>query len=183
MLKLLSIISFFIFFSGTLYAHAGPHGNDECIVKIGKVEIRLNGYQFQGKFPDKHYCRHFPNLGQTIIKVDSITSDLSGQSVELQLLKRNSWLGLILQKEDAFSVIKQVPLQSFSDQVVSINSDLKSLDIYALKLKLHAKNGAITEQQFMFIAGLPFTKIMVVIALILLLVIIFMFFKSFKRQQ
>ena len=183
MLKLLFIISFIIFFPGTIYAHAGSHGNDECIVNVGKFEIRLNGYQFQGKFPDKHYCRHFPYLGQTIIKVDSITTDLSEMSVELQLLKRKSWLGLVLQKDDAFSVIKQRPLQSFSNQVVSISSDLKTLDIYAIRLKLYAQNGTITEQQFMFIAGLPFTKIMVAIAAILLLFIVFIFIKQSKRQQ
>ncbi|MCK5830023.1 MAG: hypothetical protein KAH20_06935 [Methylococcales bacterium] len=183
MLKLLLILCFTTVFSDTLYAHAGSHGNDECIVNVGKFEIRLNGYQFQGKFPDKHYCRHFPYLGQTIIKVDSVTTDLSELSVELQLLKRNSWLGLVFQKANAFSVIKQRSLQSFSNQVISISGDLQSLDIYAVHLKLHAKNGTITEQKFMFIAGLPFTKIMVGIATILLLFIVFIFIKQPKRQQ
>jgi hypothetical protein len=172
-----------LFFSNTAFSHAGSHGNDDCIVRIDGLDIRLNGYQFQGKFPDKHYCRHFPYLGQTIIKVDSNTDDLSDIAIELQLLKRNSWLGLLLQKKDAFSIIKQKQLQFFSNQVVSISADLQNVDLYAIKLKLHHKNNKVTEQQFMFIAGLPFTKIMVGIAVILLLFIIFIFFKQLKTRQ
>ncbi|MEE9336952.1 MAG: hypothetical protein V3U87_02650 [Methylococcaceae bacterium] len=172
-----------LLFSDTAFSHAGSHGNDECIVTIDGFDIRLNGYQFQGKFPDKHYCRHFPYLGQTIIKVDSNTDDLSGMAVELQLLKRNSWLGLLLQKKDAFSVIQHRPLQFFSNQVVSISTDLKKIDIYAIKLKLHNKNDKVTEQQIMFVAGLPFTKVLVGIAIIFLLFIIFIFFKQLKIKH
>ncbi|MCF6202798.1 MAG: hypothetical protein L3J59_03885 [Methylococcaceae bacterium] len=184
-----SIIVYFIvlfsalFFSNTALPHAGSHGNDECIINVDGFNIRLNGYQFQGKFPEKHYCRHFPYLGKTIIKVDSNTEDLNGMAVELQLLKRNSWLGILLQNKDAFSIIKHKQLQFFSNQVVSISADLKDLDFYAIKLKLHNKNNKVTEQQFMFIAGLPFTKIMVGIAVILLLFIIFIFFRQLKTKQ
>ena len=183
-LKLIQLIllPFLLLSSNSLFAHAGPHGNDECLINMGGFEIRLNGYQFQGKFPDKHYCRHFPYLGQTIIKLDSITSDLTDVSIELQLLQRQSWLGLLLQHEDAFSLIKQRPKQSFSKQVVAISADLKTLDLYAIKLKLHHKQGQILEQRFLFIAGLPFTKIMVGIAFILLLFIIIIFFKPSNQS-
>ena len=101
--------------------------------------------------------------------------------IELELLKLTSWTKLILQKEGAFSAIKQRPLQAFSEQVVSISSDLKETNIYALKLKLYAKDGKTQEQQFFFIAGLPFAQIMVGIALILLLLISFIFLKQVKQ--
>ena len=172
-LKIVFIMAAALFFSEVSYAHAGPHGNDECIVTVGDTELRLNGYQFKGSNPDRHYCRHFPYLGQTIIKIDSVSTDLSGSAIELQLLKRNSWLGLISNADDAFSVIKQQPLQYFSRQVVSIDSDIQSIDVYMIKLRLHAPDGTITEQQFMFVVGFPFAQIMVAIAVILLLLIAF----------
>ena len=176
------ILLFSIFLFPTIaLSHTGSHGNDECTVNIGETSLRLNGYQFNGKFPDKHYCRHYPHLGDTIIKVDSTTTDLTDMAVELQLLKRHSWLDLILQKEEAFTVIKQQPLQAFSKQVVSISHNLKEIDIYAIKLKLHTKNGNIQEQTFFFIAGLPFAQIMVGIALGLLLFISFIFLKQVKQ--
>lgn len=186
MLKLPSISHFILLLLMSLLptivlSHAGSHGNDECSVKVGETSLRLNGYQFHGKFPDKHYCRHYPRLGKTIIKVDSTKNDLSGMKVELELLKLTSWTKLILQKEGAFSAIKQRPLQAFSEQVVSISSDLKETNIYALKLKLYAKDGKTQEQQFFFIAGLPFAQIMVGIALILLLLISFIFLKQVKQ--
>jgi len=178
-------ISFSIIFSASALAHDGPHGNNECIISVGDVELRLNGYQFKGRNPDRHYCRHFPHLDQIIIKIDSLSSDLSKMAVEVQLLKRNSWLGLMSGADDAFSVIKQQPLQYFSKQVVLIDSDIQSRDIYAIKLRLHDNNGEITEQRFMFMVGFPFAQVMVAIAVLLLLFIIFIIFRQWlsKRQQ
>ncbi len=171
--------------SNTVYAHAGPHGNDECTVEVGETELRLSGYQFKGRHPDRHYCRHYPYLGRTIIKIDSLTSDLSQMGVELRLLKRHSWLGLIFGADDAFSVIKQQPVQFFARQVVSIESNIQSRDLYAIQLRLKAENGDITEQQFLFMVGFPFAQIMVAIAILLLLFIVFIFFRQWrsKRQQ
>ena len=185
LLKIVFIMTAALFFSELSHAHAGPHGNDECIVTVGNVELRLNGYQFKGSNPDRHYCRHFPHLGQTIIKIDSVSTDLSEFAIELQLLKRNSWLGLVLNADDAFSVIKQQPLQYFSRQVVSIDSDIQSIDVYMINLRLHAPDGTITEQQFMFVVGFPFAQIMVGIAVILLLLIGFVSLRQLitKRQQ
>ena len=184
-LKTAFIIAAALFFSEVSHAHAGPHGNDECTVTVANTELRFNGYQFKGSNPDRHYCRHFPHLGQTIIKIDSVSADLSGFAIELQLLKRNSWLGLISNTDDAFSVIKQRPLQYFSRQVVSIDSDIQSIDVYMIKLRLHAPDGTITEQQFMFVVGFPFAQIMVGIAVILLLLIGFVSLRQLiaKRQQ
>jgi len=184
-LKIAFIITATLFFSEFALAHAGAHGNDECTVAVGNTELRLNGYQFKGSNPDRHYCRHFPHLGQTIIKVDSVSADLSDFAIELQLLKRNSWLGLVSNADDAFTVIKQQPLQYFSRQVVSIDSDIQSIDVYMIRLRLHAPGGTITEQQFMFLVGFPFAQIMVGIAVILLLLIGFVSLRQLiaKRQQ
>jgi len=185
LLKIVFITTAALLFSAVTHAHAGPHGNDECTVTVGNTELRLNGYQFKGSNPDRHYCRHFPHLGQTIIKIDSVSTDLSGFAIELQLLKRNSWLGLVLNADDAFSVIKQQPLQYFSRQVVSIDSDIQAIDVYKIKLRLHASDGTITEQSFMFVVGFPFAQIMVGIAVILLLLIGLVSLRQLitKRQQ
>jgi hypothetical protein len=181
MLKKLITICLLLLLSGTAYAHAGPHGDDECTVKVGQIELRLNGYQFKGSNPDRHYCRNYPHLGQTILRVDSATADLKNMAVELQLLKRKSWLGLILNEDDAFSVIKHLPVQYFSKQVVSITSDIQQRDIYAVKLRLHTADGEIVEEQFMFFVGVPFVQVLVAISILLLLVIIFMFLKELRK--
>jgi len=161
-------------------SHAGPHGNDECTLIVGGTEIRFNGYQFKGSNPDRHYCRHFPYLGQTIIKIDSITADLNDMAIELQILKRDSWLGLLVDTDNAFSVIKQKEMQYFSKQVVSIDADIQELDVYAVNMRLHMANGDIKEQTFMFLVGFPFAQIMVAIAVLLLLFLAFIVLT--KRQ-
>ena len=177
-MKLLIIISLLCSFSTEVFAHAGSHGNNECLVKVGKTELRLNGYQFKGSNPDRHYCRHFPRLERIIVKVDSISADLSKMAIELQILKRQSWLGLLLNDDTAFSVIKKMPVQYFSQQVVSISSDIKEIDVYAINLHLIDANGIATDQRFLFLVGFPFAQIMVAIAGLLLLLIIFI---SLKR--
>ncbi|MFW5443470.1 MAG: hypothetical protein ACKE51_04075 [Methylococcaceae bacterium] len=180
-LNKLIISCLLLLLSITAFAHTGPHGENECIVQVGQTELRLNGFQFKGSNPDRHYCRHYPHLGQTIIKVDSITADLSGMAAELQLLKRNSWVSLILNQDGAFSAIKQQPLQYFSKQVVSIDNDIQSMDLYALKVRLHEANGTITEQTFMFFIGIPFVEILIAISVLMLLSISFVFLKELRK--
>lgn len=170
-----------IFYSDVIFAHAGSHGNDECTFEIAGIELRINGYQFKGKNPDKHYCRNYPHLGQTIIKVDSVNSDLSKMGIELQLLKRQSWWGLISNADDAFSVNKQLPIQYFSKQVVSISSDIETRDIYALKMRLHTTDGKITEYQRLIFIGVPFVQVLVGISVVLLILISIIFLQQLRK--
>jgi len=181
-LKVIFIQSLLLFFSATVFAHDGSHGNDECLVSIGDVELRLNGYQFKGRDPDKHYCRHYPHLGQTIIKLDSTTTDLTGMGVEIALLKRHSWLGFLMDLDDAYSVVKQMPIQYFAKQVVSIEEDIQSRDIHAIKLRLHAVDGSISEQQFTFFVGVPFALVLVGVSVLLLFFISFVFLKQLRKE-
>lgn len=182
MLKVLVFSFFMMFFSGMVLAHEGSHGNDECLLSVGEnVELRLNGYQFKGRNPDKHYCRHYPHLGQMIIKIDSATTDLTAMGIELQLLKRNSWKGLLLNSADAYSVVKEMPIQHFSKQVVSIEKDIQDRDIYALRLRLHAADGSITEQQFSFFIGVPFALVLVGISVLLLIFISVVFLLQLRK--
>ncbi len=175
-----------LFFSHSVYPHAGSHGNNECLFNIGDTELRLSGYQFKGGNTDRHYCRHFPNFGQTIIKIDSISSDLSQVAVELQLLKRNSWIGLLLNNQDAFSVIKSRPLQYFSGSlskgVVSIDADIQEMDVFALNIRLH--NGEnIIEEKFLFVVGFPFAQIMVGISVLLLFLLTFIVLRQKRSKE
>jgi hypothetical protein len=167
--------------SAPVLAHTGAHGNDECIVLVGKIELRLKGYQFQERNPDRHYCRYFPFLGQMIIKVDSISADLSDRTIELQLLKRKSWSDLVFNPDNAFSVIKQLPAQSFSKQVVSIDSDIQAIDIYAIKLRLQLADNKIAEQRFIFVVGFPFVHVLLGISVLLLLLVIFVFLNQIRK--
>ncbi len=181
-LKVIVIGCLMMFVSTVTFAHDGAHGNEECLIAVGDVELRLNGYQFKGKNPDKHYCRHFPHLGQTILKLDSSSTDLTDMGLEITLLKRNSWMGLLTNSDDAYSVVKQLPIQYFSKQVVSIEDDIQARDIYAIKLRLHAADGKITEQQFSFFVGVPFALVLVIISVFLLLFISFIFLKQLRKH-
>lgn len=174
-----------LFFPSLAFSHAGSHGNDECAVTVGNAVLRLSGYQFQSRDPDRHFCRHFPRVGQTIIKLDSLETDLTGMSIELQLLKRQSWLGLIMGDEDAFVIVEQSTAQHFSKQVVSIEADIQERDVYALNMMLYDANGTITEQRFMFAVGIPFAQVMVAIAVLLLLFLGFIVLRQWlaKRQE
>jgi len=171
-----------MFFSTTAMAHEGSHGNEECLITVGEIELRLNGYQFKGKNPDKHYCRHFPHIGQTILKFDSSSTDLTGMGLEILLLKRDSWIGLLTNSDDAYTVVKQLPIQYFAKQVVSIESDIQARDIYAIKLRLHAADGKMTEEQFGFFVGVPFALVLVVISVLLLLFISFIFLNQLRKH-
>lgn len=171
-----------LLFSSSLLAHSGSHGNDECLVTVGETELRLNGYQFKGSNPDRHYCWNFPHFGSTIIKVDAIKADLSDMAVELEFLRLDSWKAWLLNEEGAFKIIKQKPLQHFSKQVVSIGADIKETDIYAVNLRLHAAKGDISEQQFHFIVAFPFVQILVGISVVLLVFISIIFLRQLKRH-
>lgn len=182
MLKVLTLSYLILFLSTEVFAHGGSHGNDDCLITVDNVELRLNGYQFKGKGKsDKHYCRQYPYLGKIILKFDSVKADLTGMGLELQLLKRKSWVGLLLNNKDAFSVIKTLPVQQFSSQVVSINSDIQTRDVYALNLRLHRADGTVKERLFTFFVGIPFAMILVIISLLLLLFISVIFLKQLKK--
>ncbi len=181
LLQVILLIGFMLIFPVLSKAHEGPHGNDECLVSVGEVELRVNGYQFKGSNPDKHYCRHYPHLGRTIIKVDSTTTDLTGMAVEMELLKRNSWAGMLFNKEDAYTLVKQIPKQYFSEKVVSLDADIQDRDIYALKLRLYDVNGKLTEEQFRFFIGVPFAQVLVGIAVCLLIFITIIFLMQLKK--
>lgn len=179
------LLVFCLFFPLQSFSHAGSHGNDDCLISIGNFHLRMNGYQFQGKRPDRHYCRYFPYLGQTILKLDTTHHDLSKFGVDLQLLKRTRWLALLFNPDQAFEVIKQKPLQNFSQQVVSIDTEIKSLDLYALHIKLHHPNGRMSQQLFLFAAGLPLIPILLGIATLLLILLgtLMIFRFNNKRQR
>lgn len=181
MFKKILIISAMFFLLNTVHAHSGAHGNDECLISVGNIQLRLNGYQFQGKKPDRHYCRYFPFLGQTIFKIDSISADLRDMSIELQLLQRKSWSDLLFNSEEAFFMIKQLPSQSFSNQVVALESELQTIDFYALKLLLKLADGSIVKKQFIFVAGIPFVHILLGIAVMLLLVVVVVFLNKLRK--
>jgi len=181
-LKLLYSIYLMLFFSAGVFAHGGSHGNDGCLIFVDDVELRLNGYQFKGAIrSDKHYCQQYPHLGKIILKFDSVKTDLTEMGLELELLKRKSWMGLLLNNQDAFSVIKKQPIQYFSKQVVSMDSDLQSRDIYALKLRLHTTDRVVKEQRFVFFVGIPFAMILVSISFLLLISISVIFLKQLKK--
>ncbi|WP_432741777.1 hypothetical protein ABXJ76_15680 [Methylobacter sp. G7] len=86
--------------------------------------------------------------------------------VALELAALTSWLN----PAQAFTVIKRQPEQSMNSGP-SISQTIRQRGIYRLNITLQAASGNPQQQHFVFLVGIPVTKIMVMIAMVLVLVI------------
>ena len=169
-----------LFFSNTVFAHAGSHESSDCFISLQNQKLRLSGYQFQGKHPDRSYCRIFPYLGQIILKVEGLNSTDKNQTLQLELLKLDSWIDLLFSPEQAFKVIKTTPAQSIEQQHL-IQGEIQQRGIYAIKILLETDKQK-TQQQFLFLVGIPITKILILLASLCLFVVIFIAVKPLSKN-
>ena len=157
----LSFAIFFSLFSTSAFAHAGSHENKNCFIAINENTVRLSGYQFQGLHPDEDFCRIFPYLGSVIIKIEAVNAQLQNQKVVLELLKPKSWLNCTSINSSNSILIKKTELQSFNDGVNMIQTDIQERGLYALNIKLQQEDKKIISHSFLFLVGIPVTKILV----------------------
>ena len=68
-------------FSSSVFSHAGSHENQNCFITMDNNTLRFSGYQFQGQHPEHSYCLIFPELGQTVIKIEPVNDELITQKV------------------------------------------------------------------------------------------------------
>jgi hypothetical protein len=158
-------------------AHNGVDHNNSCFLTVGDTKLRISGYQFQPELEGKHFCHFFPELGQIVLAVEPLAEGQEKTLVTLEL----SALTSLLNPDKAFTVIKQQPEQLIDTGLASISQTVRERGIYKLNLTLQDASGNRQQQNFVFLVGIPVTKIMVLLASVLFLVIGFVGMKDFLR--
>ncbi|TAN68256.1 MAG: hypothetical protein EPN17_09480 [Methylobacter sp.] len=165
--RLLIGIFFSLMLDQSVFAHAGVDHSNSCFLTVGDTRLRISGYQFQPELEGKHFCHFFPELGQIVLAVEPMTEGQEKTLVTLELAELTS----LLNPAQAFTVIKQQPEQLIDTGLASISQTIPQRGIYRLNIILQNSSGNRQQQRFMFLVGVPVTKILVIIAGLLLLVI------------
>ncbi|MGZ4970093.1 MAG: hypothetical protein ACXV7H_11280 [Methylobacter sp.] len=162
------------------FAHNGVDHNNSCFLTVGDTRLRISGYQFQPELEGKHFCHFFPELGQIVLAVEPLEEKPGKILVTLELAALTSWLN----PSEAFTVIKQQPEQPIDTGLASISQTIGQRGIYRLNVMLQDDSGHRQQQRFIFLAGIPVTKILVLISGgLLLLVIGFVAVNGFKKKD
>jgi len=165
------------------FAHGGEDHSKSCFLNMGDTRLLLSGYQFQRELEGKHFCHFFPALGQIVLAVEPIEEGLENKKITLELSALTSWMDWPLNPAQAFTVIKQQPAQLIGSGLVSIQQTIQQRGIYRLNVSLQDVYGDRRQQDFVFLVGIPVTKILVMIALVLLLVIGVVGVMGFKKRS
>ncbi|MFI3155478.1 MAG: hypothetical protein QX199_04920 [Methylococcaceae bacterium] len=176
--QLLIAALFSLIMSQPAFAHAGADHSNSCFLTVGDTRLRINGYQFQPELEGKHFCHFFPELGQIVQAVEPLAEGQEKVLITLELAELTSWLN----PEQAFTVIKQQPAQLMGTGLVSISQTIRQRGIYRLNITLQDDSGKPRQQRFVFLVGIPVTKILVMIAGLLVLVIGFVGVRDFKKK-
>lgn len=160
------------------FAHAGVDHNKSCFLTVGDTRLQISGYQFQPELEGKHFCHFFPELGQVVLAVEAVEPGQEKTMVTLEL----AGLTLLQNPLQGFAVIKQQPAQTMGAGLVSIMQTIPCRGIYRLNVTLQKSSGDRQQQSFMFLVGIPVTKMLVMIAGLLVLVIGFVGVKDFNKK-
>lgn len=164
------------------FAHAGEDHSKNCFLNMGDTKFLLSGYQFQAELVGKHFCHFFPALGQIVLAIEPIEEGQENKQITLELSVLSSWMDWPLNPAQAFTVIKQQPAERIGAGLVSIQQTIQHRGIYSLNVTLQDDSGDRQQQRFVFLVGIPVTKILVIVALVLVLVIGFAGVKGFKKK-
>jgi hypothetical protein len=177
-----------------VFAHNGVDHNNSCFLTVGDTKLRISGYQFQPELEGKasapahapylrpvgkHFCHFFPELGQIVLAVEPLAEGQEKSLVTLELAALTSWFN----PAQAFAVIKQQPEQLIDTGLASISQTIRQRGIYRLNVMLQDASGNRQQQHFVFLVGIPVTKIMVMIALVLVVLIGFAVIKDLFRSS
>ncbi|MDO9269802.1 MAG: hypothetical protein Q7T96_11925 [Methylobacter sp.] len=163
-----------------VFAHAGVDHNNSCFLTVGDTRLRISGYQFQPELEGKHFCHFFPELGQIVLAVEPLAEEQEKTLVTLELVALTAWLN----PAEAFTVIKQQPAQPIGTGLASISQTIEQRGIYRLNVTLQEGSGNSHEQRFVFLVGIPVTKILVMIAGgLLVLVLGFVGINGLKKES
>lgn len=173
----------FILFSANVFSHPGSHENKNCFISIANNTIRFSGYQFQGLHPDKAFCRIFPYSGSVIIKIQPVNNYLQNKKVALELLKPNSWLNCTSINRSNAVLLKKTPFQLFNSNGNMIQTDIQAPGIYALNINLQIEDKKVATQSFLFLVGIPVTKLLVLFSIGILFVLLFIAGKTWYKNH
>lgn len=163
-----------------VFAHAGVDHNNSCFLTVGDTRLRISGYQFQPELEGKHFCHFFPELGQIVLAVEPLEEGRNKTLVTLELAALTSWFN----PAEAFTVIKQQAEQPIDTGLASISQTIRQRGIYRLNVMLKEGSGNSQEQRFVFLVGIPVTKILVMIAGgLLVLVLGFVGVNGLKKES
>lgn len=151
------------------FAHAGVDHSKSCYLTVGDTRLQMSGYQFQPELEGKHFCHFFPELGQIVLVVEPVSEGQEKTAVTLELAALSS---------GAFTVIKQMPARLIGDGLVSITQTIEQRGIYRLNVTVQKASGEQVKQHFLFLVGIPVTKILVMISGLLALLIAFVGIKK-----
>lgn len=178
--RLLIIALFNLMIHQPAFAHNGVDHNNSCFLKVGDTRLRISGYQFQPELEGKHFCHFFPELGQIVLAVEPLAAGQEKTLVKLELAALTSWLN----PAEASTVIKQQPEQLLDTGVASISQTIGQRGIYRLNVTLKDDFGNQQQQRFVFLVGIPVTKILVMIAGgLLVLMIGFLVISGLKKKH
>ncbi len=176
--RLLIVALFSLMVEQPVFAHNGVDHNNSCFLSVGDSRLRISGYQFQPELEGKHFCHFFPELGQIVLAVEPLAETQEKTQIMLELAELTSWLN----PAQAFTVIKQQPGQALASGLASISETIPQRGIYRLSITLQDAFGDQQRQDFVFLVGIPVTKMLVMVAGLLLLVIGFYGVKGFKKR-
>lgn len=160
-------------------AHNGVDHDKSCFLDVGDTRLQLSGYQFRIELEAKHYCHFFPELGQTVLSVEPVAEVTEPTTVTLELAELTSWTK---PARDAYAVIKSQPARPLGPVPVTIIQTLEHRGLYRLNVTLQNAAGS-RQQQLWFMAGVPVTKIMIMIALGLLSVLAVFGVREFVKKR
>jgi hypothetical protein len=146
------------------FAHGGVDHSKSCYLTAGDTRLQMSGYQFQPELEGKHFCHFFPELGQIVLVVEPVAEGQEKTAVTLELAALSS---------GAFTVIKQMPARLMGDGLVSITQTIEQRGVYRLNVTVQKASGEPVQQHFLFLVGIPVTKILVMIAGLLALLLAF----------
>ncbi len=153
----------------TALAHAGVDHSKSCFLTVGDTRLQISGYQFQPELEGKHLCHFFPELGQIVQVIEPVDQGQEKTLVTLQLAA----LSVSLNPRQVFAVIKQQPAQSMGEGLVSITQNIQQRGIYKINISVQKASGERSQQSFLFLVGIPVTKMLVMMAGALFFVLMF----------
>ena len=180
----LSIMGFML--SGVAFAHGGSHDSQEnsCLLTIGDVHVRFNGYQIKSKIPDRRYCHFFPEKGSVTIKLELLDTGYDIQNISLKMLSISSFINAVLNPLNPFDVVlKHNSFRDFKSEAVSTQRKFINRGIYALDIILLDSKGDKYQQRFLFLVGFPIVKMLIGVSLLLLLVLCISAFRQSRRVK
>lgn len=153
----------------TALAHAGVDHSKNCFLTVADTRLQMSGYQFHPALEGKHLCHLFPELGQIVLVVEPLDQDQEKTLVTLELAA----LSVSLNPYQLFALLKQQPAQLMGAGLVSITQNIQQRGIYKLNISVQKANGERSQQSFLFLVGIPVTKILVMMAGALFFVLVF----------